>query len=119
MTENQLKNINKKPTTIELVNKNLAKRHRAEIRFRAYGIAAILFGLACLVILFTDIISKGHSAFLQTYIYLEVNFDEDTLEISDPANAQQLAIADYQGIIKKSLRNKYSNIFQLWGLVLI
>jgi phosphate transport system permease protein len=109
MTENQEKNINKKPTTIELVNKNLAKRHRAEIRFRAYGIAAILFGLACLVILFTDIISKGHSAFLQTYVYLEVNFDEDTLEISDPTNAQQLAIADYQGIIKKSLRNKYED----------
>ena len=55
-----------KPSTIDLVNKNLAKRYRAEKRFKAYGVAAILFGLACLVILFTDIIGKGHSAFLQT-----------------------------------------------------
>lgn len=109
MTENNLEEIKNKPTTIELVNKNLAKRYRAEMRFRAYGIAAILFGLACLVLLFTDIIGKGHSAFLQTYVYLEVTFDEDTLEISDASDPQQLAIADYQAIVKTSLRNQFKD----------
>jgi phosphate transport system permease protein len=109
MTENNMKEMSKKPTTIELVNKNLKKRYRAEMRFRAYGIAAILFGLACLVLLFTDIIGKGHSAFLQTYVYLEVTFDEETLEISDVSDAQQLASADYQAIVKKSLRNQFKD----------
>ncbi|MFT4938375.1 MAG: phosphate transport system permease protein [Paraglaciecola sp.] len=94
-------------TTIELINKNLKKRYRAEKRFRAYGIAAILFGLACLVLLFTDIIGKGHSAFLQTYIYVEVNFDAEQLEISNVKDKNQLAVANYQGLIRKALTTQF------------
>lgn len=98
-----------KPSTMDLVNKNLAKRYRAEKRFKAYGIAAILFGLACVVILFTDIVGKGHSAFLQTYVYLEVNYDADTLEIDDINNPQQLAVADYSAIVKNALREQFTD----------
>ena len=98
-----------KPSTIDLVNKNLAKRYRAEKRFKAYGVAAILFGLACLVILFTDIIGKGHSAFLQTYVYVEVNYDADALDISNVNDPQQLAIADYSAIVKSALREQFSD----------
>ena len=96
-------------TTIDLVNQNLKKRYRAEKRFRAYGIAAILFGLACLVVLFTDIIGKGHSAFLQTYVYIDVNFEAEQLEILDASDKKQLAVADYQGLIKKALRTQFSD----------
>jgi phosphate transport system permease protein len=98
-----------KPSTIDLVNKNLAKRYRAEKRFKAYGVAAILFGLACLVILFTDIIGKGHSAFLQTYVYVEVNYDADALDISNVNDPQQLAIADYSAIVKSALREQFTD----------
>ena len=98
-----------KPSTIDLVNKNLAKRYRAEKRFKAYGVAAILFGLACLVILFTDIIGKGHSAFLQTYVYVEVNYDADALDISNVNDPQQLAIADYSAIVKSALRAQFTD----------
>jgi phosphate transport system permease protein len=98
-----------KPSTIDLVNKNLAKRYRAEKRFKAYGVSAILFGLACLVILFTDIIGKGHSAFLQTYVYVEVNYDADALDISNVNDPQQLAIADYSAIVKSALREQFTD----------
>lgn len=98
-----------KPSTIDLVNKNLAKRYRAEKRFKAYGVAAILFGLACLVILFTDIIGKGHSAFLQTYVYVEVNYDADALDISNVNDPHQLAIADYSAIVKSALREQFTD----------
>lgn len=96
-------------SNMNLVNKNLAKRYRAEKRFRAYGIAAILFGLACLVVLFTDIIGKGHSAFLQTYVYLEVNYDADTLEIDNVNDSQQLAVADYSAMVKAALREQFTD----------
>jgi phosphate transport system permease protein len=99
----------RKPSTIDLVNKNLKKRYRAEKRFRAYGVSAILFGLACLVVLFTDIIGKGHTAFLQTYIYLDVELSAEQLDISDISDQNQLAIADYQGVIKKSLREQFTD----------
>lgn len=106
---NQNTHIAEKPSTIELVNKNLAKRYRAEKRFKAYGVTAILFGLACLVILFTDIIGKGHSAFLQTYVYLEVNYDADALEITDVTDPQQLAMADYSALVKSALREQFTD----------
>jgi phosphate transport system permease protein len=101
------KSTGNKLSTIDLVNKNLKKRYRAEKRFRAYGIGAILFGLACLVVLFTDIIGKGHTAFLQTYIYVEVNLDAQQLDITDSTDPRQLAMADYQGVIKSALRKKF------------
>lgn len=97
-------------STLDKVNKGLARRYRAEKRFKAYGIAAILFGLTCLVVLFTDIIGKGHSAFFQTYMQLEVTMDSEQLYIDDPTDPQQLASADYQGVIKASLRERFPEV---------
>lgn len=109
MTNNKTLNTGTNPSTIDLVNKSLAKRYRAEKRFRAYGILAIMFGLACLVILFTDIIGKGHTAFLQSYVQLEVTFDQELLEIDDINNPDELARADYQGMVKSALRKQFKN----------
>ncbi|MAZ90185.1 MAG: phosphate ABC transporter, permease protein PstA [Cellvibrionaceae bacterium] len=96
--------------TIELVNQNLAKRYRAEKRFRAYGIASIGFGLLCLLFLFTDIIGKGHTAFLTTYVKLNVELSTDALDIYDVNDPQQIAGADYQGVLKKALRERFPEV---------
>ena len=97
------------PNTLELVNKSLKARYRAEKRFKAYGIAAIMFGIACLVTLFTDIIGKGHSAFYQTYVYLEVEFDPQVLGLTDPTDTAQLMSADFQAIVKKAMLERFPN----------
>lgn len=96
-----------KLSTIEIVNRNLARRYRAEKRFRLYGVASIVFGLACLVALFTDIIGKGSSAFQQTEIYLEVDLSTDLLGISDRNDPAQMALADYDGAVKQALRERF------------
>lgn len=101
---------NSHSATIDLVNKTLAKRHRAEKRFRAYGIAAILFGLSCVTLLFVDIISKGASAFMQTRIQLEIHFDPDYLAITDINDLDQVASADYQGLINLSLSQVFPQV---------
>lgn len=93
--------------TIDLVNKNLAKRYRKEKTFRAMGLASIGFGLLCLVLLFTDIIGKGYKAFVQTNILVEINFDADYLGIDDATNKDQIASANFEGIVKKALREKF------------
>ena len=43
----------------EEAQKKLRKRHRAERRFRMYGIAAIVFAVAFLLFLFGSIFSQG------------------------------------------------------------
>lgn len=96
--------------TTERIRKTLAKRYRAEKRFRLYGIVAILFGLLCVATLFVDIIGKGHGAFRQTYIQLNVNYEADILGISDIDDAQQLALADFAGVVKKSLRSRFTDV---------
>ena len=94
-------------TTIEERRAQIKKRYKAERRFQAYGIAAVGFGLLCVVLLFTDIISKGVGAFRQTYVQMDMTFDVDTLGIVDVNDPKQLAEANYGGAVKKSLRAAY------------
>ncbi|QHJ13353.1 Phosphate transport system permease protein PstA [Paraglaciecola mesophila] len=90
------------PSTIELVNRNLAKRKRAEWRFRVYGIGAILFGFVCLLILFTDIVGKGHGAFFKTQIQLQLSLDSESLQVTNPSS-EQLENANYDAVIENAL----------------
>ncbi|MGH1487714.1 MAG: phosphate ABC transporter permease PstA [Cellvibrionaceae bacterium] len=92
-----------KISTIDLVNKNLGKRYRAEKRFRAYGIASICFGLFCLVFLFSDIIGKGSRGFFYHYLPMEVNLDAEVLGITDTNNFDQILAADYTTAVKKAV----------------
>ncbi|MDF1831623.1 MAG: phosphate ABC transporter permease PstA [Porticoccaceae bacterium] len=94
----------------ERIRKTLAKRYRTEKRFRLYGIMAILFGVLCVATLFVDIIGKGHGAFRQTYIQLSVDYAPDVLGISDINDTQQLALANFSGIVKNSLRTRFADV---------
>lgn len=96
--------------TIDVMNKSLAKRYRAERRFRFFGIASIVFGLLCLLFLFSDIIGKGHSAFVQTYVKLSVDLSAEALDISDPNDANQIAGANYDGALKAALRERFPEV---------
>ncbi len=61
----------------------IKRRYAAERRFRAYGLAAISFGLIFLFLLLWSVVSKGHTAFQQTMITVPVEFSE---QIIDPKN---------------------------------
>ncbi|OCJ34726.1 phosphate ABC transporter permease PstA [Agrobacterium tumefaciens] len=61
----------------------IKRRYAAERRFRAYGLAAISFGLVFLFLLLWSVVSKGHTAFQQTMITVPVEFSE---LIIDPKN---------------------------------
>ncbi|EPF00146.1 phosphate ABC transporter permease PstA [Rhizobium grahamii] len=83
----------------------LKRRYAAERRFRAYGIAAISFGLIFLAILLTSVISKGYTAFQQTAITLPIEFSEKTI---DPNNKRAtdpsvLVAANYAPLIRDAM----------------
>ena len=94
--------------TIDLVNKNLAKRYRAERRFRLYGVISIGFGLLCLLFLFSDIISKGTRGFFFHYVPLEITLDAEALEISDPTDLNQLLGASYGTVVRNAIYDKFN-----------
>ncbi len=99
-----------KPRTIDVVNANLQKRRRAEKRFRAYGIGAIVIALAFLSTLFFSIVSKGYTAFIQTYIQLEVYFDPEYIAEEGTTDPEELADGDFGGLIKSALRDKFPDV---------
>jgi len=103
--------------TIDLVNRSLPRRYRAEKRFRFYGIAAIILSLLFLSFLFISIVGKGYPAFQKTFIELSIYFDPDVLR------QDALATADYPKLVKTSLSQMFPEVTgrrekrDLYGLV--
>jgi len=94
----------KSQRTIDIVNRSLKQRYRSERRFRWYGISAIVASLLFLALLFVSIIGKGYGAFWQTYLELDIHFDNETLR------RDALATADYNGLVKQSLRQMFPDV---------
>lgn len=82
-------------------NKRLRRRYKAEQRFKWLGVSAIVIALSFLAFLFISIAGNGYTAFRQTFIQVEVNLDKKYFSNPD------LSQADYGGIIKAALRNKF------------
>lgn len=99
-----------RPSTIEIVNAGLKKRYARERRFRRAGAAAVALGVLFISVLFADIISKGYTAFQQTYIQLEVYFDPAVIDPEGKRDPDQLAFADYAGLVKASLREDFPEV---------
>lgn len=79
----------KRSPVTERVAASLSRRHAQEKRFRALGIGATLLGLAFVLILFTNIFSKGLPAFWQASITLDVHFDPAVIAIDAPPERMQ------------------------------
>ncbi len=102
--DDRTQNSSSRQTTMDIVELGLKKRQQAEFMFQLLGKAAIMIALLCLVLLFSSIISKGYSAFLQTYVKLDIPLASQDFDTSN------LAAADYGGIIKSTLRQMFPKV---------
>ena len=84
--------------------KRLKKRHAAELRFKCYGIAAVLLGLTFVLALFISIAINGVSAFWQTQAQLEVSFD--------PAEFEGIPVdkANYGKLVKQAIYAQFPEV---------
>ena len=94
-------------TTIDIVNKNLAKRYAREKRFRLLGFGSVMIGFAALVFLLVTIVGDGWGAFKQSSVRLQLNFDQSVLSIEDVADEEQWQYGNYIGVIKAALRQRF------------
>ncbi|MFO7913766.1 MAG: phosphate ABC transporter permease PstA [Desulfotignum sp.] len=90
--------------TMDIVGKGLSRRYKAEKRFRLYGITAILLSMAFLSMLFISITANGYTAFQQTFVQLDIFLDPDDID------AQALQDANYQAMVKNSLRDMFPGV---------
>jgi phosphate transport system permease protein len=109
--------------TQALVRKSLARRYRAERRFRLYGAAAVLAGIGFVIFLFGTIFSQGLSVFRQSYVQLTIHYDPAIIDPSGARNPEELVTADYQALVRAALRERFPliegrpNLRELYGLV--
>ncbi|MBF0218968.1 MAG: phosphate ABC transporter permease PstA [Gammaproteobacteria bacterium] len=114
--------------TIEQVNASLARRYAKDRRFRRLGLAAIFSGLAFVLMLFGSIVSNGYSAFGQTYLRLNINFDPQLLGVAPLQNGagyelKTLQQGDYGALVKAALRAEFpevksrSDLRELYSLI--
>ena len=89
---------------------HLRRRHRAEARFRCYGIAAILLAIGILALLLGSIVSTGASAFLQTEIALDIQFDPATIDPTGARDPAVLAGANYRKLARAGLTDRFPDV---------
>ena len=89
------------------ITENLAKRYQRERRFERYGLIAICLAMAALILLGYSIISRGYTAFFQTYLALDVSFDADIIDPNATGDAQTIGRADYNRVIRNALRARF------------
>jgi phosphate transport system permease protein len=96
--------------TQAIVARSIRRRYWAERRFRGYGLAAVIAGMAFLVYLFFVIFSNGIGAFRQTQIRLDVYYDPAVIDPEGTRLPDTLLAADYQALIRAALKAKFPDV---------
>jgi phosphate transport system permease protein len=91
----------------KIVEAGLARRRRKEKVFRATGMLATAVGVIFLGVFFATLIVQGSSAFVQTFIKLDVELSEEVLA---PDGELDLAYADFDGLVRSSLRKEFPDV---------
>ena len=86
-------------------------RNRAEKRFRAYGLAAILLALAMLIWLLVSILTAGTPAFRQSFLTFPVLVDEAMVDKTgqrDPAALAKVTTLGYAKLLARGFEAEVS-----------
>ncbi|MBL8583959.1 MAG: phosphate ABC transporter permease PstA [Rhizobiaceae bacterium] len=83
----------------------LKRRYAAEKRFRIMGLLAISVGLVFLAVMLVSIVSKGYTAFWQTTVTLQVDFNEAIIDPNNKRATDQNALmaANYPKLAEDAL----------------
>ncbi len=97
-------------TMRERMEQTLSKRYRKERRFRMLGLASVMVGLVFLLVFFTSIISRGYTAFTQTYVQLDVEFTASDLDPEGNKSIESFKSGNVQRVIKQSLYDAFPEV---------
>ena len=89
--------------------RRLKARYRAEARFRAYGIAAIVVSLAFLGILLLDILLKGLPAFTEHRLNLDIAIPAGLAGAGAPT-PEAIRGADWRKVLQDSVRGVFPEV---------
>ena len=79
---------------------NLAKRKKAELRFKFYGIFSVFLSLLFVAILMQNIFSAGIGGFYKTVFVTSIHFDQNLLNLEDNPSEEQIKKSSFRKLIK-------------------
>lgn len=85
----------------------LKRRRWAELRLKAYGIAAIGIAGFALVALLSSVVMQASKALTEHYITAEVTLDPQLLGISEGATGNEILRADFDGLTTQVMRDAF------------
>jgi len=94
----------------ETIRRGLQERYRKERRFRHLGLASIFLALFALTALFVEIVWEGSGVLRQSYIVLDIRYKDHILGIADARDENQLEIADFGGLVKDGLKQRFPEV---------
>ncbi len=88
----------------------LRRRHKAERRFKLYGQIALTIGVLFLCLMFVSIISKGYTAFAQTYVALDIFFDPEVIDPQRTGDPEVFGAANFQQLVRRPLKELFPDV---------
>ncbi len=110
MSNTSSQNAQGRPPVMEVVQKSLGARYRAERRFRAYGIIALALALSFLGLLLTSIIGNGYTAFQQTFMKLDFTLDPETVDPQGDRSESSLRTGNYMAVVRDALAKEFPDV---------
>ncbi|MGP1276203.1 MAG: phosphate ABC transporter permease PstA [Caulobacterales bacterium] len=110
------------PSIADAVRQRLARRHRAEGRFQAFGIGAIVLAIAFLAVLLGSIGIQAVGAFTQYTLTLPVTLERETADPRGDMTEASLRRGSYNTLIQRSLQEEFpaaasrAELRELFGL---
>jgi len=89
---------------------SLSKRYRMERRFQRYGQASVLAGIAFLVFLFWTIFGNGYSAFWQTFVRLDIDFEAQVIDPDGDRSRDALSAANYGRLVREAVMERFPGV---------
>ena len=98
------------PTETDAAAARRKKRYAAERRFKLYGVFSICIAVAALCLLLVSMTVKGWSAFLQTYVVLEIELPKEELAPGGKVDFAAVREANYASYLRAALRGHFPEV---------
>ena len=88
----------------------VARRYRAERRFKFYGIAAIAVTAVFLMLLFADVLVKGLPAFTEHRLTLPIKVDQAAIDPQNSKDPKIIRTGDFDSPIRRAFRDLFPEV---------
>lgn len=96
--------------TSDAARRHLARRHRAEARFRSNGIISLCVTAIFLLVLISDVVVKALPAFWQHSLLLDIAVDPASVDPGGTRDPAAIARADFGRLIKDRLAGIFPEV---------